>query len=104
MFVTMNRFTIAPEHAHEFENRFKQRAGLVDDEPGFIRNAVLRPAEGTSDQHIVMTLWESRQAFEDWTRSESFRKAHEQAGKTPKEWFVGPSKLEIFEAVTDSGA
>ncbi len=40
MFVTMNRFTIAPEHWDDFENRFKQRAGLVDGEPGFIRNAV----------------------------------------------------------------
>ncbi|MDQ6996966.1 MAG: antibiotic biosynthesis monooxygenase [Mariprofundus sp.] len=40
MFVTMNRFTINPEYWDDFENRFKQRAGLVDGEPGFIRNAV----------------------------------------------------------------
>jgi len=103
MFVTMNRFTIDPEHWDDFENRFKQRAGLVDGEPGFIRNAVLRPQENSSDQHIVMTLWESRQAFEAWTHSESFRQAHAKAGQTPKEWFVGPAKLEIFDAVTDSG-
>jgi len=103
MFVTMNRFTIDPEHWDDFENRFKQRAGLVDGEPGFIRNAVLRPQENTSDQHIVMTLWESRQAFEAWTHSESFRQAHAKAGQTPKEWFIGPTRLEIFDAVTDSG-
>ncbi len=102
MFVTMNRFTIAPEHWEDFENRFKQRAGLVDGEPGFIRNAVLRPQQNTSDQHIVMTLWESRQAFEAWTKSESFRQAHVKAGQTPKAWFSGPTKLEIFDAVTDS--
>jgi len=104
MFVTMNRFTIDPAHWDDFENRFKQRAGLVDGEPGFIRNAVLRPQENTSDQHIVMTLWESRQAFEAWTHSESFRQAHAKAGQTPNDWFVGPTKLEIFDAVTDSGA
>jgi heme-degrading monooxygenase HmoA len=51
-----------------------------------------------------MTLWESRQAFEAWTHSESFRQAHAKAGQTPKEWFIGPTKLEIFDAVTDSGA
>jgi heme-degrading monooxygenase HmoA len=104
MFVTMNRFTIDPAHWDDFENRFKQRAGLVDGEPGFIRNAVLRPQQNTSNQHIVMTLWESRQAFEAWTHSESFRQAHAKAGQTPKEWFIGPTKLEIFDAVTDSEA
>ncbi len=102
MFVTMNRFTINPDHWDDFEERFRQRAGLVDNEPGFIRNAVLRPQENTSNQHIVMTLWESRQAFEAWTTSESFRKAHMKAGQTPKEWFIAPSKLEIFDSVTDS--
>ncbi len=104
MFVTMNRFTIDPAHWDDFENRFKQRAGLVDGEPGFIRNAVLRPQENTSDQHIVMTLWESRQAFEAWTRSDSFRQAHAKTGQTPKEWFASPTRLEIFDAVTDSGS
>ncbi len=102
MFVTMNRFTIHPEHWNDFENRFKQRAGLVDNEPGFIRNTVLRPAENSSDQHIVMTLWESRDAFMAWTKSESFRQAHAKAGQTPKEWFNGPTKLEMFEAAIDS--
>ena len=51
MFVTMNRFTINPEHRDDFENRFRQRAGLIDGEPGFIRNSVLRPQAGSSDQH-----------------------------------------------------
>jgi len=51
----------------------------------------------------VMTLWESRQAFEAWTHSESFRQAHAKAGQTPKAWFIGPTRLEIFDAVTDSG-
>lgn len=104
MFVTMNRFTIHPEYRDDFEARFQDRAGLVDGEPGFIRNVVLRPENGSSDQHIVMTLWESREAFEAWTKSEAFRKAHMKAGETPREWFAGPAKLEIFESVTDSAA
>lgn len=102
MFVTMNRFTIDPEYWDDFEARFKARAGLVDNEPGFIRNAVLRPSEGMGNQHVVMTMWESREAFEAWTRSEAFRKAHEKAGETPKTWFIAPTKLETFESVTDS--
>ncbi len=103
MFVTMNRFTIAPEHWDDFEERFRQRAGLIDQEPGFIRNVVLRPVEGSCAEHIVMTLWRSRRDFEAWTRSESFRKAHQRAGTTPKQWFLAPNRLEIFESVSDSG-
>lgn len=102
MFVTMNRFSIEPQYWNDFEDRFRQRAGLIDKEPGFIRNAVLRPEKGFSEQHIVMTLWESREAFEAWTKSDSFRQAHAKAGQTPKEWYAGPNKLEIFESVTDT--
>jgi heme-degrading monooxygenase HmoA len=102
MFVTMNRFTVHPEHWPAFEQRFRQRAGLIDKEPGFIRNSVLRPTAEAGGQHIVMTLWESRQAFEAWTRSESFRAAHAKAGQTPTCWFAAPSKLEMYESVTDS--
>ena len=102
MFVTMNRFTIAPEHWDDFENRFRQRAGLIDGEPGFIRNAVLRPTENSCNQHVILTMWETRQDFKAWTKSEAFRKAHEKAGHTPREWFIAPTKLEIFESVTDT--
>ncbi len=98
MFVSMNRFTIDPKYWDAFEARFQQRAGLVDQEPGFIRNSILRPVKGTSEQHIVMTLWESREAFEAWTQSEAFRTAHANAGSTPKSWFKGAGKLELFEA------
>lgn len=102
MFVTMNRFTINPEYWNDFESRFRQRAGLIDNEPGFIHNTVLRPQENSSDQHIVMTQWVSREAFQTWTKSESFRKAHQKARQTPKEWFISPTKLETFESVTDT--
>ncbi len=103
MFVTMNRFTIVPEYWQAFEERFRQRAGLIDQEPGFIRNSVLRPAGEDGGEHIVMTLWESREAFEAWTKSDSFRQAHARAGKTPREWFAAATRLETYESVTDSG-
>ena len=67
-----------------------------------VHNSVLRPADNSSDQHIILTSWASRQDFENWTKSEAFRKAHEKAGQTPKAWFIGPSKLEVFESTTDS--
>lgn len=103
MFVVMNRIPVNKEFQEDFEARFRERQGLVDQSPGFVRNMVLRPSEESSEYHIVMTLWESREAFLDWTRSEAFARAHEKARETPKAMFRGNNVLEMFEVVSDSG-
>ena len=107
MFVTMNRIPVHEDHWPDFEDRFKHRLGLVDKAPGFLRNLVLRPVDGTTDCHVVLTLWEDREAFAAWTKSEAFIQAHyrspQDAGKA-KEAFKGAGKLEAFESVTDSAA
>ena len=103
MYVVMNRIPVKEQYRDEFEQRFRERAGLVDQSPGFIRNLILRPAEGSGDYHVVMTLWESRKAFEAWTQSDAFAEAHRRAREHPREQFAGPSKLELFEVVCDSG-
>ena len=50
------------------------------------------------DSYATHTVWQSRLAFEDWTRSEAFRAAHAGAGGT-RDLYAGPPKLELFEAV-----
>ncbi len=107
MFVTMSRIPVRKEHWDDVEDRFRHRLGLVDLAPGFVRNLVLRPAGGSTDSHIVMTLWENRESFENWTKSDAFIQAHyriHQDARKAKEAFKGPGRLEIFESVTDSGA
>ncbi len=103
MFVVMNRIPVSKAFWEDFEERFRNRAGLVEQSPGFVRNLILRPAEGSSEYHVVMTLWESKAAFEAWTRSESFARAHEKARQTPPEMYAGRNVLEMFEVVSDSG-
>jgi len=102
VFVTMSRIPVREDHWTDVEERLRNRLGLVDLAPGFVRNIVLRPAGGT-DAHIVMTLWENREAFETWTKSDAFIQAHYR-GNQAKEAFKGPGTLEVFEAVTDSGS
>jgi heme-degrading monooxygenase HmoA len=105
-----NRIPVAEGHEAAFEERFRNRAHLIDRSPGFIRNLVLRPVrrrfnhqtgawEETKEpgQYLVQTWWESEQHFWDWTRSESFRIAH--SNRPPAEMFAGPNVLEIHEAV-----
>lgn len=95
MIVAANRVPVAKGYEREFEKRFEQRLGAVDKTPGFIRNEVLRPVVG--DHYVVLTYWESKEAFEAWTQSESFRQAH--ANPAPKEMFAGRSQLEMHEVI-----
>ena len=43
MITVANRIYVAKEYADAFEQRFRERAGLVDQMPGFVSNQVLRP-------------------------------------------------------------
>lgn len=102
MFVVMNRISVSPPFAEAFEERFHHRAGEVDKMPGFVRNLVLKPAS-PDDPYVVLTMWESREAFEAWTQSDAFRKGHARSGTLPREAFRGPTRLEMFDVVEDSG-
>jgi heme oxygenase (mycobilin-producing) len=101
MITVANRIFVDPEFAERFEERFRNRAGLVDHMPGFISNQVLRPAN-PGDPYVVLTWWESREAFKEWTESDAFRQGHARSGTLPREAFTGPNKLEIHEVVQDS--
>ena len=101
MITVANRIYVAPEYHDEFEERFQNRARLVDGMPGFISNQVLRPVND-GDPYVVLTLWESRQDFENWIESEEFRKGHAHSGTLPKEAFTQSNKLELHEVFLDS--
>lgn len=111
MFVTMNRIHVNPESAALFEQRFRERARMVDGMPGFLRNVVLRPDAGLPESHgggtqgqpyVVMTFWRSKEDFQNWVGSPQFKEGHAKAGSLPKEVFSAPSKLETFESFLDT--
>jgi heme-degrading monooxygenase HmoA len=99
MYVAMNRFKIAPGREEEFETVWRNRETYLHEVPGFREFHLLR---GPSyDDHTLFashSTWDSRQALENWTRSEAFRKAHSQAGAA-KGVYLGPPQFEGFEAV-----
>lgn len=105
MIVVSNRIPVAPGQEEAFERRFRGRAGLVERHPGFIRLEILRPttielhgaAMGGSHYYVVLTTWESAEAFRAWTESEDFREAH--ADRPPKEMFAGPNVFEMHEVI-----
>ena len=99
MFIAMNRFRIALGHEDEFERLWRERESYLDTVPGFQSFALLKGPE--RDDHRLYashTVWESRAAFEAWTASENFRKAHAKRGAS-KGIYIGHPQLELFEAV-----
>ncbi len=105
MIVVSNRIPVAPGHETEFEKRFEGRARLVEKHPGFLRFQILRPTSvnmhggtmGESPYYVVLTFWETKEAFVSWTESASFREAH--SNRPPKEMFAGPNVFEMHEVI-----
>jgi len=99
MFIAMNRFEITPGREDVFETLWRERESHLDDVPGFREFHLLRgPTSEESTLYASHSIWESRAAFEAWTESESFRKAHANA-RAPKGTYRGHPRFEGFEVV-----
>lgn len=97
MFIAMNRFQIVPGNEEAFETVWKTRDTFLADVPGFVEFHLLRgPAAEDHTLYASHTIWNSREDFEAWTRSEAFRKAHANAGDN-KPLYLGHPKFEGFE-------
>lgn len=101
MFIVANRVPVASGWEEKFEQRFVQRAGQIDKQPGFVRMQVLRPDSG-NNPYIVLTTWQDKASFESWVGSEDFKQAH--SNPMPKEAFDGEGKLEMHEVVIEAGS
>ena len=99
MYIAMNRFRIAPGREEDFVNIWKNRETHLDEVPGFKQFNLL---QGPTDEQCTLfsshSVWESEEAFVNWTKSEAFRKAHAQAGDS-KGIYLGPPQFEGFKAV-----
>jgi heme-degrading monooxygenase HmoA len=75
------------------------RDTYIDKVPGFVEFHLLKGPE--ADDHTLdasHTVWQSRAAFEAWTKSEAFRAAHHKAGDN-KPLYLGHPQFEGFEAI-----
>lgn len=101
MFIAMNRFRIAPGFEEGFEKIWRERDSFLKEVPGFRSFALLKgPRQGDHVLYASHSTWESKAAFEAWTESEHFRRAHAQSS-APKGTYLGHPELETFEAVVE---
>lgn len=96
MYIVTNRVPVAAGFEDMFEERFRNRAGQIDKQPGFVRMQVLKP-DTPDTPYLVQTTGEDKAAFEAWVGSEDFKIAH--SNPMPKEAFDGEGKIEMFEVL-----
>ena len=99
MFIAMNRFKIALGKEEGFEEVWRQRESFLSEVPGFKQFNLLRgPQNEDHTLYASHSTWESRAAFEAWTESDNFRKAHAQRS-APQGTYLGHPNLELFDTV-----
>ena len=101
MYIVTNRVPVAPGWEDTFEERFRNRAGQVEQQPGFVRMLILKP-DTPETPFVVETTWQDRTAFEAWLKSDDFKAAHR--NPMPEEAFNGKGRIEAFEVIISAGS
>ena len=95
----MNRFKIALNRENDFENIWKKRETHLNDVPGFIE---FHLGKGMCDEthtlYVSHSTLNTRKDFENWTKSEAFRKAHKGSGGHTDIYLEHP-QFERFEVI-----
>ncbi len=98
-YVVANRVFVKQSYAGEFEQRFRNRSGQINQQPGFVRMEVLKP-QSEKTPYVVLTHWENEQAFRNWVGSEDFKRAHQ--NPMDKDAFLDGGGLEQYEVIISS--
>ncbi|WP_153731395.1 antibiotic biosynthesis monooxygenase family protein [Sporosarcina obsidiansis] len=77
-FAVLNNIPVSENGREIFEQRFNNRARLIEAEPGFVAIRVLRPID--TDTYVILTMWEDEASFENWQKSQAYGKAHAKRG------------------------
>ena len=98
-YVVANRVFVKQQYTEEFEQRFKNRAGQINQQPGFVLMEVLKP-KSEKTPYVVLTHWQSEQAFQSWVGSDDFKLAHQ--NPMSKDAFLEGGGIEQYEVVVSS--
>src|SRR5262245_60784033 len=73
--VKINAIEVPEGMGAQLEQRFAERARVVETMPGFEGFELLRPVSGES-RYFVYTRWADEQSFQTWVSTEGFRQVH----------------------------
>ena len=99
MYIAMNKFKIIEGKEELFENIWKNRETHLENVSGFKKFHLIKGRK--KDNFTIYashSSWNSENDFFNWTKSESFRLAHKDAGKH-KDLYIGHPEFEGFKVV-----
>ncbi len=77
MRIVMNVVQVKEENREAFERQFLERESHVHKAPGFAGFELLR--RDRDREYVVLSRWESEEAFQGWVSSELFQLSHQHA-------------------------
>jgi len=99
MFIAMNRFKIALGKEKEFEKVWRERDTYLNDVKGFKKfNLIKGETNSEYSLYASHSIWNSKEDFINWTKSDAFRLAHKNAGQH-KNLYLGAPNFEGFEVI-----
>ena len=100
-FIAMNRFKVKPGLEADFENIWKSRESRLKELKGFREFRLLKgPAADDHQLYSSHVIWDSREDFDAWTKSQQFRDSHRNAGGSAGDSpMLGHPQFEGFETV-----
>tara|TARA_B100000989_G_scaffold207654_1_gene157370 strand:- start:150 stop:452 length:303 start_codon:yes stop_codon:yes gene_type:complete len=99
MFIAMNRFKIILGKEAEFEKIWKDRDTHLNGVDGFKEFHLVKGEKNEEfSLYASHSIWNSKNDFIKWTKSDAFRLAHKNAGQH-KNLYLGAPNFEGFEVV-----
>ena len=94
MYIAVNKLKVQKARGDDLEQRF-HHAGAVASEPGFLGFELWKRYEdGEHEEFLVVSRWESEEAHNQWTKSESFKQAH---SGPPAEFILGHGEFSSYQ-------
>ena len=101
MILVFTKFPIHSKHLNDFKERAVSSFGQkgVRAQAGFVSMRLLAPEQypdmPENNIFIIETLWQDMESFKAYTKSEAYKKAHEDG--PPREWFAGRPTVELYD-------
>ncbi|MDF2725068.1 MAG: isdG [Paenibacillus sp.] len=99
MIQVINTIQCAPGYGDALVERLRTPR-VVHESPGFVRLELTRLSEaGEHEQYQVITVWESREAFDSWAQTRVLPKTQRKRGSVNKDERVIGNKVTIREVL-----